>query len=154
MGSCWSVGRSWLSWGYLQSADREDECDCSITGGRCILPDAPRAFARALRWSTLAGTNRQVASGRVTAAGLFVARDSVCREQVLVGAFWLTISPLVSLGKASLEVFCVLLLFCFAALSFVGDGEVLPVRAQSIVIAASFVGLYAVARLSVQTRSG
>ena len=56
-------------------------------------------------------------------------------------ARWLTISPLVSLGKASLEVFCVHLLFCFAALSFIGDGEVLPVWAQSIVIAPSFVGL-------------
>jgi len=69
-------------------------------------------------------------------------------------ARWLTISPLVSLGKASLEVFCAHLLFCFAALSFVGDGEVLPVWAQFTVIAISFVGLYAVARLSVQTRSG
>ena len=67
---------------------------------------------------------------------------------------WLTISPFVSLGKASLEVFCVHLLFCFAALSFVGDGEVLPAWAQSTVIATCFVGLYAVARLSVQTRSG
>jgi hypothetical protein len=67
---------------------------------------------------------------------------------------WLTISPLVSLGKASLEVFCAHLLFCFAALSLVGDGEVLPVWAQSTVIATSFAGLYAVARLSAQTRSG
>ena len=69
-------------------------------------------------------------------------------------ARWLTIAPLVSLGKASLEVFCAHLLFCFAALSLIGDGEVLPVWAQSIVIATSFAGLYAVARLSVQTRSG
>jgi hypothetical protein len=51
-----------------------------------LMRQAPRTFARALRWSTLVGTNRQVTSGRVTAAGLFVARDSVCREQVLVGA--------------------------------------------------------------------
>jgi len=69
-------------------------------------------------------------------------------------ARWLTISPLVSLGKASLEVFCAHLLFCFAALSLVGDGEVLPVWAQSTVIATSFGGLYAVARLSAETRSG
>ena len=32
-------------------------------------------------------------------------------------ARWLTISPLVSLRKASLEVFCAHLLFCFAAFS-------------------------------------
>jgi hypothetical protein len=41
-------------------------------------------------------------------------------------ARWFTISPLLLLGKASLEVFCAHLLFCFAALSFVKDGTELP----------------------------
>jgi hypothetical protein len=41
-------------------------------------------------------------------------------------ARWLTIAPLVALGKASLEVFCAHLLFCFVALSLVKDGT-LPV---------------------------
>ncbi|MCU1296442.1 MAG: OpgC protein [Acidobacteriaceae bacterium] len=68
-------------------------------------------------------------------------------------ARWLTISPLVSLGKASLEVFCAHLLFCFAAFSFVGDGKGLPAWIQSALIATSFVGLYTVARLSVRSRS-
>jgi hypothetical protein len=46
-------------------------------------------------------------------------------------ARWLTISPPVSLGKISLEVFCAHLLFCFAALSFAGDGTGLRAWMQS-----------------------
>jgi hypothetical protein len=67
---------------------------------------------------------------------------------------WLTISPLVSLGKASLEVFCAHLLFCFAALSLVGDGAGLPALTQSALVAATLIGLYMVARLFAQPRSG
>jgi hypothetical protein len=66
-------------------------------------------------------------------------------------ARWLTISPLVVLGKASLEVFCAHLLFCFVALSLVKDGT-LPVWMQLALIAASFIGLYTVARLSLHSR--
>ena len=66
-------------------------------------------------------------------------------------ARWLTISPLVVLGKASLEVFCAHLLFCFVALSLVKDGT-LPVWMQLVLIAASFIGLYTVARLSMHSR--
>jgi hypothetical protein len=66
-------------------------------------------------------------------------------------ARWLTIAPLVALGKASLEVFCAHLLFCFVALSLVKDGT-LPVWIQSVLIATSFIGLYTVARLSVHPR--
>ena len=68
-------------------------------------------------------------------------------------ARWLTIAPLVALGKASLEVFCAHLLFCFVALSLVKDGT-LPVWMQSVLIATSLIGLYSVARLSVHPRSG
>jgi hypothetical protein len=66
-------------------------------------------------------------------------------------ARWLTISPLVVLGKASLEVFCAHLLFCFVALSLVKDGT-LPVWMQLVLIATSFMGLYTVARLSMHSR--
>lgn len=68
-------------------------------------------------------------------------------------ARWLTIAPLVALGKASLEVFCAHLLFCFVALSLVKDAT-LPVWIQSVLIATSLIGLYSVARLSVHPRSG
>src|SRR6266403_3183460 len=64
-------------------------------------------------------------------------------------ARWLTIPPLVVLGKASLQVFCAHLLFCFAALSFVGDGTGLPAWMQSVLIATTLIGLYMLARLFV-----
>jgi OpgC protein len=69
-------------------------------------------------------------------------------------ARWLTISLLVSLGKASLEVFCAHLLFCFAALSFVEDGKGFSAWTQSALIATSSIGLYLVARLFVHLGSG
>jgi hypothetical protein len=68
-------------------------------------------------------------------------------------ARWLTISPLVSLGKASLEVFCAHLLFCFAALSLARDGS-LPAWIQLILIVTTLIGLYLVARLFVNARTG
>lgn len=69
-------------------------------------------------------------------------------------ARWFTISPLLLLGKASLEVFCAHLLFCFAALSFVKDGTALPAWIQSALIATTLIGLYMVARLFVNARPG
>jgi hypothetical protein len=69
-------------------------------------------------------------------------------------ARWLTIPPLVSLGKASLEVFCAHLLFCFAALSFVVDGTGLPAWMQLALISTTLIGLYIVARLSADLRTG
>jgi hypothetical protein len=69
-------------------------------------------------------------------------------------ARWLTISPLVTLGKASLEVFCAHLLFCFAALSLVGDTIGLPAWIQGALIATTLLGLYMVARLFVNHRTG
>jgi hypothetical protein len=68
-------------------------------------------------------------------------------------ARWLTISPLVSLGKASLEVFCAHLLFCFAALSLARDGS-LPAWIQLVLIVTTLIGLYLVARLFVNARTG
>jgi hypothetical protein len=69
-------------------------------------------------------------------------------------ARWFTISPLLLLGKASLEVFCAHLLFCFAALSFVKDGTGLPAWIQSAFIVTTLLGLYVVARLFVNARTG
>jgi hypothetical protein len=63
-------------------------------------------------------------------------------------ARWLTISPLISLGKASLEVFSAHLLFCFAAISLVGRGTHLQAWLQLTLIATSLIGLYMVARFS------
>jgi hypothetical protein len=68
-------------------------------------------------------------------------------------ARWLTIAPLVALGKASLEVFCAHLLFCFAAFSLAGEGG-LPAWIQSALIVTTLIGLYMVARLFVNARTG
>ena len=68
-------------------------------------------------------------------------------------ARWLTIAPLVALGKASLEVFCAHLLFCFAALSLAGDGS-LPPWIQAALIATTLIGLYPVARFFVTPPTG
>jgi len=66
-------------------------------------------------------------------------------------ARWLTIPPLVSLGKASLEVFSAHLLFCFAAISLVGRGIHLRPSLQFALVVICLIGLYAVARLSVRS---
>ena len=68
-------------------------------------------------------------------------------------ARWITIPPLVLLGKASLQVFCAHLLFCFAALSLVGDGTGLPAWIQLVLIATTLMGLWMLARLFVNPRT-
>jgi len=59
---------------------------------------------------------------------------------------WLPIPPLVTLGRASLEVFCAHLLICFEALALFGDGTNLGVAPQIALIVASVVALYLVGR--------
>jgi len=56
-------------------------------------------------------------------------------------------TPLVLLGKHSLEVFCVHVLFCFAALSLIGSGTGTPVGYQIAILLTSISGMYAVAYL-------
>jgi hypothetical protein len=62
-------------------------------------------------------------------------------------AHWITVPTLVSLGKASLEVFCAHLLFCFGVLAVVGDGAGLARSIQVGLISVTLIGLYIVARL-------
>jgi hypothetical protein len=62
-------------------------------------------------------------------------------------------SPLVLLGKSSLEIFCVHVLFCFAALSLVGDGATAPLSYQIAIVARSLLGLYTVAYLRSRPQS-
>ena len=54
-------------------------------------------------------------------------------------------TPLVLLGKHSLEVFCAHVLFCFAALSLVGDGAAAPWSYQVAIVVIALSGMYAVA---------
>jgi hypothetical protein len=63
-------------------------------------------------------------------------------------ARWSLIAPFVTLGKASLQVFCAHLLFCFTALALVGDGAGLAVWPQILIVVCSLLGLYLVAVVS------
>ena len=53
--------------------------------------------------------------------------------------------PLVLLGKSSLEVFCIQVLFSFAALCLVGDGAGVHWLYQSAIVATTLSGMYALA---------
>ena len=68
-------------------------------------------------------------------------------------ARWIAIPPLVLLGKASLQVFCAHLLFCFAALSLVGDGIGAPAWIQLVLIATTLIGLFMLAGLVANPRT-
>lgn len=65
----------------------------------------------------------------------------------------LTWGPLVLLGKSSLEIFCIHVLFCFAALSLVGDGATAPVSYQAAIVALSLLGLYMIAYLRARPKT-
>jgi hypothetical protein len=59
-------------------------------------------------------------------------------------------TPLVLLGRSSLEVFCTSLLFSFAALSLIGDGVGASPLYDAVIVTATFLGMYAVAYLRAQ----
>jgi hypothetical protein len=84
----------------FKSADIEDECNCSATCGRCVLVAPPPDLERPVRWGALGRTYRQMASGRLAAAGLFVRCYSLCRQQALAGALVYDLSA--SLARQSI----------------------------------------------------
>lgn len=61
-------------------------------------------------------------------------------------ARYITLPPLVTMGRASLEVFCAHLLICFEALALVGDGTGLSLAPQIAIVVSSLVALYVVGR--------
>lgn len=61
-------------------------------------------------------------------------------------------TPLVVLGRSSLEVFCTSLLFSFAALSLVGDGAGASPLYDVAIVTVTFLGMYAVAYLGAQPK--
>jgi hypothetical protein len=61
-------------------------------------------------------------------------------------------APLVILGKSSLEIFCIQVLFCFAALSLVGDGAAAPLSYQLAILTITLSSLYAIAYLRARPR--
>ena len=62
-------------------------------------------------------------------------------------AKWISLQPLILLGRASLEVFCAHLLVCFAALALVDDGSGLNAFQQAALIGSAMLVLYGFAYL-------
>lgn len=61
-------------------------------------------------------------------------------------------APLVLLGRSSLEIFCIHVIFCFAALSLVGDGASAPFLYQLAILTISLSGLFTIAYLRARPR--
>jgi hypothetical protein len=69
---------------------------------------------------------------------------------LIVGQRWLkplAVRPLVLMGQASLQVFCVHLLFCFAGLTLLGHASMLSDWQQVGLLAATFAAMLATAKL-------
>ena len=79
---------------------------------------------------------------RLVNFGVFVVLFTKMRARMAAA---LARNPLVFLGKSSLEVFCVHVLFVFGALSLVGDGSHASVLSQIAIVAVTLAGLFAFA---------
>ena len=79
---------------------------------------------------------------RLVNFGAFVVLFANFRKRI---ASALARNPLVFLGKSSLEVFCVHVLFVFGALALVGDGSHASALSQITIVAATLIGLFAFA---------
>jgi len=67
---------------------------------------------------------------------------------------WVAIRPLVLLGQASLQVFCVHLLFCFAGLTLMGTAEVVSGWGEPALMAATLAGMLLTAKIFEKRASG
>jgi hypothetical protein len=66
---------------------------------------------------------------------------------------WVAFRPLVLLGQASLQVFCVHLLFCFAGLALMGAAEVVTGWTEGALVAATLAGMLATAKIVAKSAS-
>jgi hypothetical protein len=67
---------------------------------------------------------------------------------------WVAFRPLVMLGQASLQVFCVHLLFCFAGLTLMGTAGVVSGWGEPALMAATFAGMLITAKLFEKSAEG
>lgn len=67
---------------------------------------------------------------------------------------WVAFRPLVMLGQASLQVFCVHLLFCFAGLTLMGTAGVVSGWGEPLLMAATFAGMLITAKLFEKSADG
>ena len=75
---------------------------------------------------------------------------------LIVGQRWLkplAVRPLVLMGQSSLQVFCVHLLFCFAGLTLMGNASMLNGWRQFGLLAATFAGMLATAKIFAKTEA-
>jgi hypothetical protein len=67
---------------------------------------------------------------------------------------WVAFRPLVLLGQASLQVFCVHLLFCFVGLAVMGQAEVVSGWGEPALMAATFAGMLITAKICEKNAEG
>jgi hypothetical protein len=67
---------------------------------------------------------------------------------------WVAFRPLVMLGQASLQVFCVHLLFCFAGLALMGTAGVVSGWGEPTLMAATFAGMLITAKIFEKSADG
>ncbi len=67
---------------------------------------------------------------------------------------WVAFRPLVMLGQASLQVFCVHLLFCFAGLTLMGTAGVVSGWGEPALMAATFAGMLITAKIFEKSADG
>jgi len=75
---------------------------------------------------------------------------------LIVGQRWLkplAVRPLVLMGQSSLQVFCVHLLFCFGGLTLMGNASMLNGWRQFGLLAATFAGMLATAKIFAKTEA-
>jgi hypothetical protein len=66
---------------------------------------------------------------------------------------WVALRPLVMLGQASLQVFCVHLLFCFTGLTLMGTAGVVSGWTETVLMAATLAGMLMTAKIYEKTAS-
>ncbi|MGH9715311.1 MAG: OpgC domain-containing protein [Candidatus Acidiferrales bacterium] len=67
---------------------------------------------------------------------------------------WVAFRPLVMLGQASLQVFCVHLLFCFVGLTLMGTAEVVTGWTEGALMAATLAGMLVTAKIFEKSKPG
>jgi len=158
----WAWQLWWLSGLWLGVRWARDDLRLEAWASRIVIPAAiVSGFFLVLRYAQIAGLvdfgklgslldKWSLGAGRIVdfaAVGALVVRFRSALKP-------LAIPPLVMLGRASLEVFCVHLLCVFAALTIMGDRPVIRGWAASTLIVASWSALLLTAALVARAKRG
>ena len=158
----WAWQLWWLSGLWIGVRWARDDLRLEAWASRIVIPAAiVSGFFLVLRYAQIAGLvdfgklgslldKWSLGAGRIVdfaAVGALVVRFRSALKP-------LAIPPLVMLGRASLEVFCVHLLCVFAALTIMGDRPVIRGWAASTLIVASWSALLLTAALVARAKRG